>query len=236
MSRNQAIGKRRAGGGRGALGCLLGLAMAASLCSCDQPVKPAGQAQLMPIGQWATLFDGKTLKGWKAPEWGGSGKVYVKDGAIHMEMGATCTGATYTGAVPREDYEVQLEAQRVDGGDFFCGLTFPVGKDSMTLVLGGWGGMVTGLSCINGRDASENETTQGIEYTKGRWYPIRVRVTKAKISAWVDGNQIADVERKGKEIGIRWEVEESVPLGIATWQTHGAARDIQIRRIDSTDG
>ena len=37
------------------------------------------------------------------------------------------------------DYELRLEAKRVEGGDFFCGLTFPVGKEYCTLILGGWG-------------------------------------------------------------------------------------------------
>ena len=57
------------------------------------------------------------------------------------------------------DYEVTLEAMRVDGNDFFCGMTFPAGKDPCTLIVGGWGGTVVGLSSINGMDASENETT-----------------------------------------------------------------------------
>ena len=38
------------------------------------------------------LFDGKTLKGWKVPNFGGQGEVYVKNGAIVMEMGDAMTG------------------------------------------------------------------------------------------------------------------------------------------------
>ena len=46
------------------------------------------------------------------------------------------TGITYTNPLPRTDYEVTLEAMRVEGSDFFCGLTFPVGSNSCSLVVG----------------------------------------------------------------------------------------------------
>ena len=51
----------------------------------------------------------------------------VKDGQILLHFGSEMTGITWTGELPRIDYEIKLEAMRVDGTDFFCGLTFPVG-------------------------------------------------------------------------------------------------------------
>jgi hypothetical protein len=148
-----------------------------------------------------------------------------------MAQGETGTGITYAKDIPREDYEIELDAMRVEDNDFFCGLTFPVGKDPISLILGGWNGSVTGLSCLEGMDASENETTQSIEYENGRWYHVRVRVTKARITAWLDDEKIIAVDRKERQISIRMEVQPSVPLGIATWRTHGAAKNIRIRRL-----
>ena len=101
-----------------------------------------------------SLFDGKTLKGWKAPEFGGQGKVEVKDGAIVMERGESMTGISCTGKVPTVDYELTLEGKRVDGVDFFATTTFPVGKSHCSLVVGGWGGPVVGLSSIDYYDAA----------------------------------------------------------------------------------
>jgi hypothetical protein len=180
---------------------------------------------------WTELLDGKTLTGWKVPEYGGSGKVHVTGGAVHLEFGDLGTGITFAGEVPREDYEIELEAMRVDGNDFFCGLTFPVGKKEITLVLGGWGGTVVGLSCLDHKDASANETSRDIVFEMKRWYRVRVRVTGTHIQCWLDGKQIADVARKGRIITIRPEVELSVPLGITTWQTHGAVRGIRLRKL-----
>jgi len=73
------------------------------------------------------LFDGKTLGRWKITDFGGQGDVYVKDGSIFLEMGNDMTGVTWTGPLVRMNYEITLEAMRVAGSDFFCGLTFPRG-------------------------------------------------------------------------------------------------------------
>jgi hypothetical protein len=140
------------------------------------------------------------------------------------------------GQYPKMNYEIALEAMRVDGSDFFCGLTFPVGDDPCSFICGGWGGGVVGLSSIDGSDASENETTKYQEFESKRWYKIRVRVTDGKIEAWIDDTQKVDVDTEGKRIGVRIEVDLSRPLGIATYNTTAAVRDIKIKPVDGAAG
>ncbi len=182
--------------------------------------------------EWRSLFDGKTLTNWKSANFGGEGEVKVENGKIILGMGATLTGITWVGGeIPRMDYEISLEAMKVSGNDFFCGLTFPVGKSPCSLIVGGWGGSVVGLSSIDGMDASENETTTAGDFAQGRWYRIRLRVTSQKIEAWIDDKKYVDVETKGHEISIRPEVSLSQPLGIAAWITEAALRDIKIRKL-----
>ncbi len=188
-------------------------------------------AMVFPEGKFVSLFDGKSLAGWKVPKFGADGKVWVQDGQMHVGIGDGCTGATWTGPIMREDYELSLEARRVEGGDFFCGLTFPVGTEPVTLILGGWGGELVGLSCIDRYDASENATTTTIPFKNDQWYDVRVKVTKARVQCFLDDKEIVNVEREGRKFSIRWEVEESVPLGLATWKTHGALRNIRLRRL-----
>ena len=84
----------------------------------------------------------------------------VENGTIVLGEGGDLTGVNFAGELPRMNYELSLEAKRVQGSDFFCGLTFPVGQECCTMIVGGWGGGLVGISSINGNDASENETTQ----------------------------------------------------------------------------
>jgi len=177
------------------------------------------------------LFDGKTLTGWKIANFGGEGEVEVKDGMIVLPMGMSMTGVTYTGEVPRTNYELSLEGMRLDGTDFFCTTTFAVGEKPCTLVVGGWGGTVVGLSNVDFYDASDNSTTTFQEFKDKQWYRIRIRVTDAKVEAWIDDNKVVTQERAGHKFGIRYEVELCQPLGVSTWDTTGAIRNIRLRTL-----
>jgi hypothetical protein len=184
-----------------------------------------------PADSWRSLFDGKSLGQWKPTQFGGEGEVRVEDGAIVLERGNDLTGVTWTGPLERIGYEIGVEARRLAGNDFFCGLTFPVGQASCSLIVGGWGGAVTGLSSLDGQDASENETTTVKNFEDQRWYAIRVRVTADRIQTWIDEAVWADVKTSGRRIGIRPEVEASRPLGIASWRTTAALRNIRLRKV-----
>lgn len=181
--------------------------------------------------EWRNLFDGKTLAGWKAPNFGGQGEVKVSDGTIVMEMGDSMTGVTYTGKFPKIDYEVTLEAKRLEGNDFFCTTTFPVGDAPCSLVVGGWAGTVVGLSCVDWYDAADNITTQFMSFEDKKWYRVRLRVTKAKIEAWIDKEKIVDLPTKDHRFTIRDECDLCRPFGISTWCTTGAIRNVRVRRI-----
>ncbi len=183
-------------------------------------------------GDRRSLFDGKSLSGWKKTSFGGDeGEVSVEDGAIVLGAGKDLTGVTLTGPPPQGSYEIELDAARLDGKDFFCGLTFPVGDTACSLICGGWGGTIVGLSCIDGEDAATNETTRTMEFEKGRWYHVRLRVTDKRIAAWIDDKQLVDVNIDGRKIDVRFDIEASQPLGIATWRTKGAAKNIQWRPL-----
>ncbi len=221
--------------GAQAIALAFGVQSIASCFGADQERKPAAasvstNAPSLNAPGWKRMFDGKTLTGWKVTDFAGHGDVKAEGGTLRLELGYM-TGVTYTSSVPRINYEVSLEAMRVEGSDFFCGLTFPVDKDPCSLIVGGWGGGVVGLSNLDGQDASSNETTQYMNFEKGKWFHIRLRVVPNRIQVWIDDDRTIDVNTTGKRISIRSEMEESTPFGIATWSTTGALRNIQIRQL-----
>ena len=65
---------------------------------------------------------------------------------------------------------------------------------------------------------------------------MRLRVTKDKLQAWLQNEQIVDADTKDREIGVRIEVEESRPLGLATFQTTAALRNISWRKLAAGGG
>lgn len=201
----------------------------------DKPSEEAAPAESTKQAEkWTDLFDGKALGNWISTQFGGEGEVTVEDGCVMVARGDDMTGITWRGEPPAKmNYEIEVEAKRVEGNDFFCGLTFPVGDDPCSLICGGWGGGMTGLSSLDGDDASRNETSQWINYDKDRWYKIRLRVTDARIEAWLNDKPIINVETARHKISIRPEVDPSRPLGIATWRTTGAIRAIRLRKLDS---
>jgi hypothetical protein len=182
-------------------------------------------------GDWRPLFDGRALGGWKPTAFGGEGEVSIVDGTIQIGMGADLSGITWTEAFPKQSYELALEAQRVDGSDFFCGLTFPVGDDPLSLIVGGWGGGVVGLSSIDGQDAARNDTTLFRAFETGRWYAVRVRVTPERIVCCLDEEGVIDQPLEGRKLSIRPEVTASLPLGIATYSTTARVRNIRWRPV-----
>lgn len=190
-----------------------------------------GHAGLQRQPTWKSLFDGKTLGDWKPSNFGGEGEVTVANERILLDFGDSLTGIVYTKPFPKRDYEIRLQAMRVDGNDFFCGLTFPVAESHCSFIVGGWAGAVVGLSSIDGRDASENATTQYLKFDEGRWYRVRVRVTADRIQCWIDERRVVDQDIRGRRLSTRVEVEPSKPLGIAAWQTKAALRGIEYRPL-----
>jgi hypothetical protein len=186
---------------------------------------------------WQAMSDGQSLAGWRETKFAGHGEVHCQDGMIILNMGDPFTGLNWTNDFPRMNYEVALDAMRVMGSDFFCGLTVPVGDTFCSLIVGGWGGSLIGISSIEGMDASENETTKFTNFETGRWYRIRLRVTEKKLEAWIDKEMLVDVATTDRRISVRpGDIELSQPFGLAAWQTSAAYREIKFRRVNGAAG
>jgi hypothetical protein len=182
------------------------------------------------------LFDGKSLDGWKKVDSFKAGAVKVEDGSIVIEAGGPMSSVVSTRTdLPTTDYELSFEAKRTAGQDFFAAATFPVGKSFITLINGGWGGGVTGLSSINGSDASENETRRFVKYQDNTWYRFRVQVTDDVIRCWIDDKETFVVNYKGQQVKTRIETRACQPLGFATYRSTGAVKAVQVRKLNAAE-
>jgi hypothetical protein len=181
---------------------------------------------------WKPLLEKESLKLWKKAAFKGGGEPRVQDGTIVLVPGAPLTGLNYTGSFPSSNYEVRFEAMRVRGNDFFASLTVPVKNSFATWVTGGWGGDIVGFSCIDGWDASENETRTYVTFEDKRWYKFRLRVTDERVSAWIDNDRVFDVSIANRTISLRpGPIEFSTPFGFASYNTEGVVRNIEYRSV-----
>jgi hypothetical protein len=191
-------------------------------------------AQGADSAAWRPIFDGKSLANWRPSDFFGAGKISIENQAITLGFGAL-TGITWAAPAlpfPAANYELRLEAARVKGSDFFAGITFPVRDSFCTWIVGGWGGDVVGLSSIDGLDAAHNETSFSRKFDLGAWYTLRLRVTSARITAWIDDDLAFDLPIANRSIGLReGEIEYSVPFGIASYATVARIRKIEWRPV-----
>jgi hypothetical protein len=203
---------------------------AAALIGC------AGRGNPADDPSWRPLFDGATLAGWSVVSGAAGGPVDVADGRIVLGRGEPMTlialAPPAAGAFPRDGFEIELVAARVLGDDFFVGLTFPAGDGALTLILGGWGGSLCGLSCLDGEDAASNETKSFRRFERGRDYRVAVRVLHGRVTATVDGAVVADVDTRRRHCSLRREVEPCGPLGLATYQTVARITELRWRPIE----
>lgn len=221
----------------------------AALAQADEPAtstessststeKPAtAQPPTDSMGEFRPL-----IQDWEAASFGGDGAIEFKkiektgDGKQHDQLiefasGDPLTGLRWTGPLPRENYELRLQARRVEGFDFFVAVTFPVGKEHCSFVLGGWGGGILGISSINGDDAANNETTQYKDFKNGQWYKVRIRVDEKAIVCWIDDEEWVNVERGRNSFDIRIEMDPCLPLGLANFQCTSEIKSIELRKL-----
>jgi len=189
-------------------------------------------AQELPDG-WKSLFNGETLDGWeKVPYWGG-GTPYVENAKLILPMATIglMTGIRWVGdSLPTINYVIQYEARRVQGDDIFAALTFPYDDTFASIIFGGWGGIINGLSSVDGYDASENETTQLYSLLNNDWHQVQLRVTTDSIKAFVGYETIVDIATAGKHIHLR---DETLDTGLTFWSysSTGEIRNIRIKEI-----
>ncbi len=159
------------------------------------------------------------------------GPEFTLEGVI-LPMGSPLNGVRLRAAPEfTPEYEIEVVAARLLGGDFFCALTLPVAGAHGSVVLGGWGGVLCGFSTLDGEDASSNPSRCAYDFVQGVDYRVRVRVLAQRVTVWIEDQPLFDLELEGGTVGLRPEVEACVPLGIASYQTRARIREVRWRSL-----
>ncbi|MFA7174305.1 MAG: family 16 glycoside hydrolase [Kiritimatiellia bacterium] len=181
------------------------------------------------------LFNGKDLTGWKRAEIIDNGEIKVlPDGIVECNVGRPISGIAYTNEFPTMNYELSLEAMRVKGDDFFIALTIPVEKSFCTVIIGGWGGGLCGISSYDGGDAANNQWAEGVTLKNNRWYKLVVRVTTCVLQISLDQDlytariEFDDSRRFSLRSG---DMDKTIPLGLATYETKAHWRNFTMTPI-----
>lgn len=185
------------------------------------------------------LFNGKDLSGWKLADFWGNGKVEaISNGVISCGIGKPLSGIAYTNPFPTMSYEVKMEAMRKEGADFFVAMTLPIHSNACTVVIGGWGGGLCGISSIDYMDAAENPYSEGVSFTNGVWYTLRVRVTPRLLEVFLNDTlytaKVPFESSTAFTLRAGSDIDKTLPFGLATYETCGLWRNLTVTTLEKT--
>jgi hypothetical protein len=195
---------------------------------------------------WATLFDGKSLEGWKPSR--DNTQFAIADGVI---VGTSSDQTQFLHTVETYgDFELELEVKLHDT-DLNSGIQIRTQltrtNDAGTARPSIHGPQVD-LGKSPGRSGHifnqgngawitpKEELVRNEAMTNGEWNKLRVLVVGPRIQTWVNGKQVADVADD--------EAYAKYPAGVIALQVHGVKkspekarhvsfRSIRVRKIDS---
>ncbi len=210
----------------------LGIAALAVLPSCEQAT---GQAQATE--EWTSLFDGKTLNGWK-PSTLGTATYEVVDGAIR---GETVEGSPNTFLISEKqygDFELQFEVKVHDSLNSGCQIRSREKTEEDLANTGKNGKPAKDLNRLHGPQV-EIESSPGQsayiygeatgrgwlspepqdkehshDFMKnGEWNQFRIVAKGVRIQTFINGNAVADLSDEG--------IYKTHPKGHIGLQVHG---------------
>jgi len=201
--------------------------------STDKSADKSADKSPVKASAWTPLLNADTFEAsWNRTNFGGEGSAELTDGVLTLGFGQPMTGINYKkDDFPKDNYEIRWKAKRISGQDFFACVTLPIGDEFFSFIAGGWGGGLVGISSIDDRDASDNDTTKFMSFDNDKWYQFKIRVSPETLQVWIDGEEVILVEREDLRFGLRMEVRASRPVGYCGFQTKVAVKEWEYQKL-----
>jgi serine/threonine protein kinase len=184
---------------------------------------------------WVSLFDGKTLKGWRIPGGGHflgdvASRVSVADGAITIGAANEATGIVCTQDVPRMDYDLSFDVMCTKGGDLAASPIFPVGAAFTMLSIKTGRGLGLGFDQASVRKPAFEPHA----IASNRWHSVQLKVRRDRLTIWLDGRAVLDTPTGGVKFGHWAGYDPAHPVGFVTvYSTEARLRNIRLRRVEA---
>lgn len=134
---------------------------------------------------------------------------------------------------PEGSYKLETQFTRIKGD--CIAVMFPVANASALLVVSGWGGKVSGLAFINGKDADRNATTRDGKLKNGVSHTLTLTVQlldEKKASIEVTLNSKPYIQWSGPISSLRpdryWRLRDSKAIGIGGYNSRIVFHQLQV--------
>ncbi|MFT7618249.1 MAG: hypothetical protein ACI97A_001890 [Planctomycetota bacterium] len=191
--------------------------------------------------EWISLFDGKTLNGWKQRN--GSATYAVADGAI---VGTTAKGSPNSFLCTKRffgDYELEFETKllddRLNSGVQIRSHSFPSYRKNrvhgyqVEIATNGEAGFVYDEARRGWLSPERKDPVKNAAFQNGKWNRYRVVCRGSSITTWINDIAIAHVDDSVSANGFIGLQVHSVP-GDPKWQV--AWRNIRLRELNDGGG
>jgi len=139
--------------------------------------------------------------------------------------------------VPQGSYQLETQFTRM-AGDCMA-VMLPVGRTSALLVVSGWGGEISGLAFIDGKDADRNATTRDGKLKNGVKHTVLISTRllggdRARIEVTLDGKPY--IKWEGSQSSLKpdgeWRLREVKGFGLGAYNSIIVFHSCQFRTID----
>jgi len=181
-------------------------------------------------GEWKSLFDGKTLKGWTQKN--GTAKYEVVQGTIH---GTTNEGSPNSFLCTNKEYgdfelefevkvhnklnsgvQIRSQTKKPKNGEKFGRVNGPQCEIEASLANGAESGYIYGEATGRGWLTPKDKLIPHKYFKDGQWNKYRIVAKGNHIQSWINGHQIADLTDEA--------IYKTHPKGFIGLQVHGVAK------------